>query len=257
MYVLIWSVGGETRRFPLRGRRYFLGRPHDVDLEALGQDVSGADVVVFNPDDYSDYTVTGYQSLTVSRRHALLYRRSDGRLAVRDHGRDGGGTPGGTFVNGRPLGRGGEAVLGDGDSVRLGEDGPLFTVSVEAGAETTVPAEASSTSTRPGGGMAVGAESADERVNVVKTLAKLHVELSNVVERLERGEEDEARRIMESVLGLETVYREALSRVKGGERVAELIYDVVAQIMRLSTVGQAADEIRAARDMLQMILDLI
>jgi len=139
--VLIWGYNNNDKRFILRSRRYFLGRPDHQDIKKLGGGVSGLDVLIFNPDNYSEKEYTGWRSLTVSRRHALLYKRFAGKrceLVIKDHGPNGTGSKNGTFINDRMMPTGGEAVLREGDTVRLSSLGPLFMIGVQKKDRTEV-----------------------------------------------------------------------------------------------------------------------
>jgi len=141
LYVLIWGYDNTDKRFILRSRRYFLGRPDLQDMERLGSGVSSYDVLIFNPDNYSEKELTGYRTLVVSRRHALIYKRFVGErseLVIKDHGPEGKGSKNGTFVNDKMLPKGGEAILREGDRVRLSSLGPLFIIGIQREDKTEV-----------------------------------------------------------------------------------------------------------------------
>ncbi|MCD6301638.1 MAG: FHA domain-containing protein [Staphylothermus sp.] len=141
MYVLIWSFDDSDKRFVLKSDRYFLGRPDYQDLEKLGGDFSSLDVLIFNPEDYSEKEFTGFRSLVVSRRHALFYKRRNGNrveLVIRDHGSRGTGSKNGTLVNEKTLPKGGEAVVREGDTIRLSTLGPIFLIGVQREEQTEI-----------------------------------------------------------------------------------------------------------------------
>ena len=145
LYVLIWGYDNSDKRFILRSRRYFLGRPDLQDMERLGGGVSSYDVLIFNPDNYSEKEFTGYRTLVVSRRHALIYKRFVGErseLVIKDHGPEGKGSKNGTFVNDKMLPKGGEAMLREGDRIRLSSSGPLFVVGIQRENKTEIPLSA-------------------------------------------------------------------------------------------------------------------
>lgn len=288
MYTLVWSIGDNTRKFLLRSRRYFLGRPHDEDLERLGESVTGLDIVVFNPEDYRDYLLTGYQSLTVSRRHALLYYRDDGKLVIRDHGKDGKGSSKGTLVNGQALEKGGSRVLGEGDTIQLTRNGPLFVVAVERGGRTVVPVAVNVPTELPPGiakalgqdsilgdigqgaaaivithkpvvitmkeGIEIRAERKAEQETLRRTLWRLAEGLNKAIEYLLRGEKEEARMIITRVSLKQ--YREAL--IKTGEiRLVKLYDNIISIAEREDSLEYVQRQIISLRDKLHEIINLL
>jgi len=149
-YVLVWSVKGEDREFILRRTEYFLGRPSSEDLRTLTPVVEGLspfDVLIYPaspPIREGEASLTGFKSLTVSRRHAkLLVERREGnvrKLIVIDHGPEGKGSRNGTFINGAKLKRGERRELREGDAIRLSAAGPTFIVGVKERGETVIKA---------------------------------------------------------------------------------------------------------------------
>lgn len=146
-YVLMWSVKGKDREFILRRIEYFLGRPSSEDLRALTPIIEGLspfDVLIYPaspPVREGEASLTGFKSLTVSRRHAKLVMEKGEKgvegLVVIDHGPTGEGSRNGTFINGARLGRGERRELKEGDTVRLSAAGPTFIVGIK-GREGTV-----------------------------------------------------------------------------------------------------------------------
>ena len=124
MYVLIWSFDDSDKRFVLKSDRYFLGRPDYQDLEKLGGDFSSLDVLIFNPEDYSEKEFTGFRSRV--------------ELVIRDHGSRGTGSKNGTLVNEKTLPKGGEAVVREGDTIRLSTLGPIFLIGVQREEQTEI-----------------------------------------------------------------------------------------------------------------------
>ncbi len=147
-YVLMWSVKGKDREFILRRTEYFLGRPSSEDLRALTPIIEGLspfDVLIYPaspPVREGEVSLTGFKSLTVSRRHAkLVVRKGEKgveRLIVIDHGPTGKGSRNGTFINGAKLGRGERRELKEGDTVRLSAAGPTFIVGIKERGETVI-----------------------------------------------------------------------------------------------------------------------
>jgi len=147
-YVLVWSVKGRDREFILRRSEYFLGRPSSEDLRMLTSVIEGLspfDVLIYPatpPVRSGEASLTGFKSLTVSRRHAKLIvekgRRNVGRLVVIDHGPTGEGSRNGTFVNGAKLERGERRELKEGDTIRLSATGPTFIVGIKERGETVI-----------------------------------------------------------------------------------------------------------------------
>ena len=90
--LLAFDVGGEPRLFELRAELVRIGRGHAADV--------------------------CLDDGTVSRRHALLLTRPDGRVAVIDEH-----SAAGTYVNGRRVDR---QVLSHGDVLRIGRTQVVF-----------------------------------------------------------------------------------------------------------------------------------
>jgi len=138
-YALIWSVGGVSKEFVLKGRPYFIGRPSLTDMAALAKALkrrpTPLDVLIYParpPLREGDAAVTGFRSAAVSRRHVKLVPEG-GALRIVDHGPEGRGSRNGTFMNGVRLGRGEAATLREGCVLRLASSGPTFLVGIVAG----------------------------------------------------------------------------------------------------------------------------
>ena len=293
MLVLIWSNNGRTYQFKLKSDRYFLGRPTIDDLGKFKEEFDIANILIFNPDDYNEVCNTGFISLTVSRRHALLYKKSVGgnvvKLFIKDHGPLGKGSKNGTLVNDEMLPKGGVKPVSIGDTIRLSRTGPIFHIGVLEGNKAKmylsegVPIELASKVAEKLAIEGVVAESAKVGSNVlavinrvgkfeidknlivevkniskykeiIQTIHSLENSLWRIKEDIIKGRIDEAVNHLYA-LDME-VYKSALKMV-GGEKVINILYNEILEYVKITQGNLSEEHIKKVDICLKMLQNIL
>ena len=122
VFVFYWNDDGGGERWVVVEGRFFISRFVDELRRYLGYyDRIGVYIYWVDSDHCGRVVDTGYQSSFISRRHLLVDTRVDG-VYIMDHGRDGGGSTNGTYLNDVKLDPGRWYRVRPGDIIRLGGD---------------------------------------------------------------------------------------------------------------------------------------
>lgn len=241
---LVWYKDDAKSTTLEHQKNYFLGRLSNSDIEMYKDRV---------PDPLGIYLYTttgellvnsGYRSIVVGRRHALLTPTQDG-LIVKDHGKNGNGTLNGTYISEKRIPKGGSSRAHPGDVIRLAVNGPSFFIAkvvdnkIEIPIKSEIPIEIpvglakymKTILNKPIGNtevtviqegvykisdnIIVRAEKTSDKERLLKFMYSLRGTVSDIIIAYHRGDHEHARKRLELLLNEQ--YSSWLKQVEGCE----------------------------------------